>query len=130
MQKTIISEGLKCEGSITSKASLVIFGNVEGKIDTSEYIVIEPKGIVKGEIFAKTLQVKGLFEGIADCETIEVLKGGKFIGTIKSNILVIDREGLFEGKSEMKNTIKNDITKIPIKKRREFKDLDTENILL
>lgn len=126
MKETVISEGLRCEGTIKSESNLVIFGSIEGKIEAKECVTIEFGGEVKGEIVAQTLLVKGTFNGIANCHTVQILKGGHFIGDIKSCILIIDKKGAFEGKNE----IDKNATKILKTNKKVYKEIDTENIIL
>ena len=122
MKETIISKETTLEGNISSKEDFIISGDINGIIEGGETISLESDCHVTGKIFAKTLIVKGIFTGDADCTTVHVCNGGKFIGNIKSKILMIDSKGIFEGKSEMK--------KAPLKKQIIHKELDTENILL
>jgi len=126
MGKTVINSDTKIEGSISSQTDLSIYGEVKGKIQVKQIVSLEYGCNVTGEIFAKELIVKGVFNGDADCDTISILEGGHLIGNIKSKTLIIDSKGSFEGKTKMK---KHNNTKI-IKKKRVYKELDTENVLL
>ncbi len=57
----------------------------------------------KQSIEAKKLIVNGNFQGNADCESIDILEGGIFIGDISSIELMIEKNAHFEGKSRKKN---------------------------
>lgn len=126
MSNTVISKGTKIEGNISSKEDLIVFGDINGIIEVSETVSLESGCNVVGKIFAQSLIVKGLFTGDADCTKISVNEGGKFIGNLESEILVIDTKGAFEGTSKIKKSTleKNE------KKKKVYKELDTENILL
>ena len=43
--------------------------------------------------------MSGLFEGTADCNTIEILPNGHIKGKIITNELIIEKQGFFEGES-------------------------------
>lgn len=122
MRETIISNGTTLEGKISSKEDLIISGDINGIIEGAQTISLESGCHVVGKIFAKTLIVKGVFTGDADCTTVNVCNGGKFIGNIKSKNLIIDSKATFEGKSEM--------NELPLKEKIIYKELDTENIAL
>lgn len=102
MKQTVISKGVKLEGTISCETDLVLFGDAKGKIEAKENVCVDVGGVFKGEVVAKNLVVKGIFEGKADCDSVEILKGGRFIGDICSRLLMIEAKGYFEGKSEVK----------------------------
>ncbi len=48
--------------------------------------------------------------GEADCEEVEIVAGGKLVGQVKSNILMIERGSFFEGENKIKDSAKRSIT--------------------
>lgn len=53
---------------------------------------------------AKKLIVSGLYEGSADCESVEIIAGGKFLGKILAKDLLIESGSGFEGESKIKGS--------------------------
>lgn len=122
MEDTIVSKETELKGTIKCGKNLVVFGDVEGRIEAKESVKIEAKSRVSGEIFAKILYVKGVFDGDADCDTVHILEGGSFTGNIKSRILVIDSKCYFNGKNEVKSDKKIDTFMIEKKPFESFRD--------
>ncbi len=79
-----------------------IDGEITGKILSDSIVTIGKQGRVSGEIHASRLMVNGLFEGNANCDNVEVLEGGRFIGKVISKELVIEAKAIFEGESKIK----------------------------
>lgn len=102
-EATIITSGVKIDGVFDFIAKVHIYGQISGKIKSSNTIIIGRGGAVKGSIEAKKLIVNGNFQGNADCESIDILEGGVFIGDISSIELMIEKNAHFEGKSRKKN---------------------------
>lgn len=126
MKQTVISKGVKLEGSIRCETDLVLFGDAQGMIEAKENVCIDVGGHFRGEVIAKGLVVKGVFEGVADCDTVEILKGGRFIGDIRSRLLMIESKGYFEGKSDMKEMAGLS----PNGEKKRLKEPETDDILL
>ena len=99
---TIISKGSKINGEFNLTAKLHIEGEVDGKIESSNLVSIGKEGKLKGEIKAQKLLLNGVFEGKIEAETIEITTGGKLIGEIVIENLIIEKGAIFEGTSTLK----------------------------
>jgi cytoskeletal protein CcmA (bactofilin family) len=99
---TIISTGTKINGNFELNAKLHIEGEVEGKIESNNLVSIGKTGTIKGELKANKLLVNGVFEGKLDVNILEITKGGKVIGEIAIQDLIIEQGGIFEGTSVLK----------------------------
>ncbi len=73
-----------------------------GKINSDNIVSIGAGGSFTGELNASKLIVSGTFEGSAECESIELLKGGTILGKIVSKDLMIESNSVFEGESQLK----------------------------
>lgn len=69
VKTSVIPEGLTLVGSIEGKGDLVIAGTVEGPIELSGELVIEPGGVVRGDVRAEGLVVRGLLAGDASAKS-------------------------------------------------------------
>jgi len=101
-ETTIVATGAKIEGTFTCQTRLHVDGEIIGKIFSDSIVIIGRQGKISGEIHASRLIVNGLFEGNADCDNVEVLEGGKFIGKVISKELIIESKAIFEGESKIK----------------------------
>ena len=75
---------------------------MSGKINSNNVVSVGAGGSFKGELRADKLIVSGTFEGSAECESIELLKGGTILGKIISKDLMIESNSVFEGESQLK----------------------------
>lgn len=101
-ETTIVASGAKIEGIFHCQTRLHVDGEIIGKIISDSIVIIGKQGKVSGEIQAGRLIINGLFEGNADCDNVEVLEGGKFLGKVISKELIIEAKAIFEGESKIK----------------------------
>lgn len=101
-ETTIIASGASIEGVFNCNSRLHVDGEVKGQINSKSIVTIGKAGKISGEVIAKRLIVNGLFEGDANCDGVEVLAGGKFLGKVTSKELMIEAKAQFEGESKIK----------------------------
>jgi len=107
---TIISQGAVIKGDLELTAKLHIEGVVDGNIKSTNEVSIGKDGIIKGDLKASKLIVNGTFEGTAECDYIEIMKGGIIKGNITIKNITIENGGCFAGTSTLKED-KNDTIK-------------------
>lgn len=101
-ETTVIASGAKINGDFHFTSRLHVDGEIEGKIISTNVVIIGKKGVIKGELQADKLVVNGEFEGSADCSYVEVLAGGKFVGNVLSKELMIESKAYFQGQSNIR----------------------------
>ena len=101
-ETTIIASGAKIDGVFNCASRLHVDGEVTGEIHSKSIVTIGKGGKINGDITANRLIVNGLFEGNAECDGVEVLAGGKFLGKVISKELMIEAKAEFEGESKIK----------------------------
>jgi cytoskeletal protein CcmA (bactofilin family) len=101
-ETTIVASGAKVEGIFNCQTRLHIDGEIVGKIFSDSIVTIGKLGRITGEVHASRLIVNGVFEGDANCDNVEVLEGGRFLGKVVSKELVIEAKAIFEGESKIK----------------------------
>lgn len=99
---TIIAQGTRIKGNITTDCHLHIDGEFEGKIDSKNTVMIGKNGQVDGEVYANKLVVSGKLKGLTESDTVEISSQGWFEGVITSTELVIEKKGVFIGESKIK----------------------------
>lgn len=99
---TIIAQGTRIKGNITTDCHLHIDGEFEGKIDSKNTVMIGKNGQVDGEVYANKLVVSGRLKGLTESDTVEISSQGRFEGVITSTELVIEKKGVFIGESKIK----------------------------
>ncbi|MDN5376738.1 MAG: hypothetical protein PWQ42_34 [Sulfurospirillum sp.] len=101
-ETTIVARGATIDGVFECHSRLHVDGEVKGQINSKSIVTIGKNGKVSGEIVASRLIVNGLFEGNANCDGVEVLEGGTFLGKVLSKELMIEAKAHFEGESKIK----------------------------
>lgn len=99
---TVFSSNTEFSGDLTFKKSLQINGKFEGEISSGGYLVIGEGAVVKANIKADTVIVKGVVHGnIEALDRLEIHTQGKLYGNIRTKKLMISDGVVFEGKCEM-----------------------------
>lgn len=98
-----VGPGMHFTGEITADEGLVIEGEVEGKITSSDKnLTVGKKGQVKGDIIGNVIEVRGSIEGeIFSHELVHLYSSAVIEGTISCKRLVMDEGAQFNGSVDM-----------------------------
>ena len=98
-----VGPGMHFTGEITADEGLVIEGEVEGKITSSDKnLTVGKKGQVKGDIIGNVIEVRGSIEGeIFGHELVHLYSSALIEGTISCKRLVMDEGAQFNGSIDM-----------------------------
>lgn len=100
----IIEQGSRFEGRLTFEGTAQISGHFEGEIFTKDTLVINEGALVKAEIEAESVIIRGRVEGnIFARKKVMMLPPAVFKGTVTSPSLRIEEGVVFEGASYMPN---------------------------
>lgn len=100
---TILGSDCKFTGDVDAKGTIRIDGEFDGKILSTDSVIVGKSGIVKGEVHASHAMVSGTVEGnIFAKKKVELQSGSRLIGDVESMSLVIEDGVFFEGKSKMR----------------------------
>lgn len=100
---SILGSDCKFTGDVDAKGTIRIDGEFEGKIVSSDSVIVGKGGTVRGEIQAAHTVVSGTVEGnIYAKRKVELESGCRLIGDVESMSLVIEDGVFFEGKSKMR----------------------------
>jgi cytoskeletal protein CcmA (bactofilin family) len=129
--ETIIGNGTKVEGDISTKGSLRVEGEVIGKIVAEGDLFIGEDGNINSQIKARKVIVAGKVKGnVVASDKFELLAKGELEGDIKSKVLKIEEGAKFVGNSKLFNE-KND-PKISVKavknEKKSNKSINKENL--
>lgn len=118
---TVIGLNVSLKGNLYNKGSIQINGTVEGEIKSDENLTIGETAVVKGPIFAKTIDISGEISGTVEAsEQLEITPTGKVYGDIKAKSLIIKQGAIFVGSSAMTETSK---AKVIVEDKVEVKDV-------
>jgi len=101
-ETTIISNGVKIEGKITSSGNIRVDGEVLGDIISQSNVSVGENGQVNGQINAEVITIGGKVSGTVKAKEKLVLDSkGNLKGDIFTKILVVEAGAKFDGKSKM-----------------------------
>jgi cytoskeletal protein CcmA (bactofilin family) len=99
---TLIGQGAEIKGTISTKGTLRIDGNIDGGVANAEAVIVGEDGKVKGDINAQTVIVGGRITGnIIASASIEMLPQSEVKGDISAPQLYIAEGAIFEGNCVM-----------------------------
>ena len=99
---TLISNGVKLEGKITSGGSIRVDGTIQGDVVSQGNVTVGEHGDVNGQINADVIAIGGKVVGSVNAKEKLVLESkANLKGDIFAKILVVEAGAKFDGKSNM-----------------------------
>lgn len=80
-KRTLVEEGTRFKGSLTSTCPIVVQGSVEGDVD-GPAVTVSATGVVSGKVAAGSLKSEGRISGTFDVDTAEIA------GTVEKNTVL------------------------------------------
>lgn len=117
---TIITNGTKITGNITSQDTIQIEGDVDGSIKVDNLVMIGKSGVINGNIEANEIISSGIINGNVKCDSLEVLETstikeridarkvqvkGRIQGDVMCDGLIIEENGFVEDRVQAKSVI-------------------------
>lgn len=98
----VIGSDTTIEGNIISNGDVRIDGTLVGSVRTSSKLVLGTSGKIEGNVESKSADISGKIQGNASVSEILYLKSSaRIFGDIRTNKLVVESGGEFNGKCEM-----------------------------
>ena len=99
---TIISNGVKIEGKVTSTGSIRVDGSLQGDLNARGNLTVGEQGNINGEIVANVVTIGGKVVGTINAKEKLVLESKCVLkGDINTKVLMIEAGARFDGKSSM-----------------------------
>ncbi|HSW55826.1 MAG TPA: polymer-forming cytoskeletal protein [Ignavibacteriaceae bacterium] len=99
---TIISNGVKVEGKVSSDGSIRLDGTIQGDINCQGNVSIGEQGEVFGKVDGKIITIGGKVEGMINAKEKLILESKADLkGDVFTKILVVEAGARFDGKSNM-----------------------------
>ncbi len=101
-ENTVIGPSILISGKLTGDEDLTIRGRVEGEVNLTRTLIVEPSGIVKANVSVKNAIISGVVVGnIAATESVELTQEGRMVGDIRSPRVIIVDGASFRGQIDM-----------------------------
>lgn len=99
---TLLGIGSEFKGQINAKGTVRVDGKVEGNVNSEDGVIIGEKGLVKGNIGAKTVMISGKVTGnVSASKRLEITPTGQLQGDIATPRLAIAEGVIFKGNCDM-----------------------------
>jgi cytoskeletal protein CcmA (bactofilin family) len=99
---SVLPNGLRLVGDIEGDDDLVIAGNVEGEVRIDGILIVDPSGVIRGDVSARAVTVRGVVVGnVEAAESIRVDEGGRMVGDLRAPRVALVEGALFRGKLQM-----------------------------
>lgn len=99
---TVIGPSILISGKLTGDEDLTVRGRVEGELNLTKTLIVEPTGIVKANVAVRNAIVSGVVVGnITATESVELTHEGRMVGDIKSPRVIIVDGASFRGRVDM-----------------------------
>ncbi|MBW1811147.1 MAG: polymer-forming cytoskeletal protein [Deltaproteobacteria bacterium] len=101
---TIIGETILVRGNLQGDEDLTVQGRIEGSINLSKTLIIEPSGVVKADASINNAVISGVMMGnLSASDSVEITETGRMLGDISAPRVIIVEGALFKGKVDMGN---------------------------
>lgn len=98
---TLISEGCKFEGNLSSPSTTKIEGHIVGNLRGESGIIIGDKGVVEGNVNAVDVIIYGTVKGNIKSHKLEIRKTGSLDGDISVEEFITESGCRFNGNCKM-----------------------------
>ncbi|MBM4381052.1 MAG: polymer-forming cytoskeletal protein, partial [Deltaproteobacteria bacterium] len=99
---TLIGPSIVISGKISGDEDLTVRGRVEGTLELSRGLVVDPGGIVKADVSAKSAVISGVVVGnIRAEESVELTHEARVVGDITAPRVVILDGAAYRGRVDM-----------------------------
>ena len=107
---SILSEGVKFEGKLSSNGNLRIDGEFDGELVINGNLTLGDKSKSKGLVHANSITCGGEISGTIEASEKLILESSaKVEGDISAKILIINEGANFKGKSNMNNKVEQNL---------------------
>jgi len=114
--KTVLGSNAVFKGELNFKNTLCIHGEFEGKLTTSDKLIVAEQGAVLANIEAGTVICRGKITGnVIASQKVEIHSTGKILGDVHTPALMIELGAVFKGKSNMSDSV-TELTPPPTRK--------------
>lgn len=99
---TIIGKETKVSGNLSGDEDLTVLGRVEGSVQLTKTLTIEPGGTVVAEVKVRELIVSGVMVGnVTADDCVHITDSGRMVGDIAAPRVIIVDGAMFRGQVDM-----------------------------
>ncbi len=95
-QRTVIAEGMKIVGYVSSEGPVEVYGEVEGEMRCATLVIARTAHIV-GAIKAENITVDGTIEGAIECGDATFYSQANVVGDVRCRTLIVEQGAFMDG---------------------------------
>ncbi len=97
----LITDQVEIKGTLAFDGPLEFNGTFEGEIISQGTLTVGPEAVVKAEIHAAKVVIRGKVQGnVTATESIEVCDNAQLFGDVRTNKFIVAEAALFRGRSD------------------------------
>jgi cytoskeletal protein CcmA (bactofilin family) len=101
-KSTIIGESILVNGKLTGDEDLTVQGRVEGEVNLTKALIVEPSGVVKANVTVRNAIISGTVVGnVQATDSVELTREGRMVGDIAAPRVILADGASFRGRVEM-----------------------------
>ncbi|MEO1173048.1 MAG: polymer-forming cytoskeletal protein [Myxococcota bacterium] len=102
MAATNIGSSITITGSFTCDEDVTVEGKIQGEVQTTADLTVEPGGTLEAEVSVQSIDVRGTVVGnISASDRIELHPGSNVTGDIRAPRVVLNDGAKFKGRIDM-----------------------------
>ena len=102
MTECTIGAGTLVIGRVSGTVPIWVSGRIEGTVALHSEFIVQPDGLVFGDVEADSVIVRGTIEGsVVARDTITLSEGSKVTGEIRAPRIIIEEGAGFDGSVDM-----------------------------
>lgn len=99
---TVVGETIRISGHLGGDEDLTIRGRVDGRVELSRTLIVEPSGVVKAEVAVRNAIVSGVVVGpITASDSVELTADARVVGDVTAPRVIIVDGASFKGQVDM-----------------------------
>ncbi len=99
---TVIGDTMRLQGNLQGDEDLQVFGRVEGTIELTQTLIVEPSGIVKADVEVQNAVISGVVVGnVTAADSVEITREGRMVGDIAAPRVILVDGASFKGQVDM-----------------------------
>lgn len=125
---TLISDGCKFEGNLSSPSTTKIDGHVVGNLRGESGMIIGEKGTIEGNVNAVDVVIYGIVRGNIKAHKLELKRTGSLIGDIIVEELITESGSTFNGACKMgDDKAKSNIIDMKTEMKKNEKEIEIQS---
>jgi cytoskeletal protein CcmA (bactofilin family) len=99
---TVVGQTILIKGNLEGQEDLTVQGRIEGSLNLTKTLIVEPSGIVKAEVSVCNASISGIMVGnLTATDSVEITETGRMVGDIRAPRVIITEGAVFKGQVDM-----------------------------